>query len=212
MDDTRLTISYQIESDKPIPEDYFEHSFKVNGESKAGSMTIDNKEISPKLWAGFLSIEIYKDEFPKDTQIGITFEGKEGEVWEFTKQVTKQMTEKIEGFDYKQEKEGLVISVNKINRGPGGLLLTYTSNEQMYYLQSSIKFKVVDSYGKELKQLDGVLADGLGKNLYEPIDEGVTKLKITPYIELLQNDIERLSKEKMPKMNKIIFDTLTVEL
>lgn len=47
-----------------------------------------------------------------------------------------------------------------------------------------LQFRVVDSSGKELKILEGGVTDGDGKIVYEPINDTVDELTITPFIEL----------------------------
>lgn len=53
-----------------------------------------------------------------------------------------------------------------------------------------LQFRVVDSSGKELKILEGIVNDGDGKIVYEPINDTVYELTITPFIDLPKEKVD----------------------
>lgn len=142
-------------------------------------------ESSPTNWTGILNINYYS--FNPDTlKLGMTFEGKQGELFEFTKEVVKAQYENKIDIAKSQQIDNLKYEIHDIKWGTPGVLIAYDAQykEENYGRDVKLEFEVVDSSNKRLKEISGKY----GKQLFEPVENDVTELTITPYAKF---DIQR---------------------
>lgn len=186
-DGTRFNISYSIVSEKPIVEQYIEVSgYKIDKQVVPGGIGINNIIETPTETVGFLQVDPYwKDKpQPEELNLELTFKGQSGEQWSFTNPVTKQNNKEID-IDHSEKRGDFRFTVNQVILGPGGILLNYEAiSWERGRLEDFLRFRVVDSSGKELQILEGSVYDGDGKILYEPINDTVDELTITPYLDI----------------------------
>lgn len=186
-DGTRFNVSYSIVSEKPIVEQYIELAgYKIDKQVIPGSIGIKNMIETPTEKVGFLQIDPYwKDNSkPEALNLELAFKGQTGEQWSFTHSVTKQTNKEID-IGHSEKRGEFRFTVNKVILSPGGLLLSYEAiSMEKGPLENFLGFRVVDSSGKELKVLEGSKYDEDGTILYEPINDSVDELTITPFIDL----------------------------
>ena len=142
-------------------------------------------ESSPTNWTGILNINYYS--FNPDTlELGITFEGKQEELFEFTKEVVKAQYENKIDIAKSQQVDNLKYEITWIKWGTPGVLFAYDAQykEENYGRDVKLEFEVVDSSNKRLKEISWKY----GKQLFEPVENDVTELTITPYAKF---DIQR---------------------
>lgn len=184
-DDARATASFSVDSEKPITLDYFhiKHNYKDGMPESNYGITTD--ESSPTNWTGILNINYYS--FNPDTlELGITFEGKQGELFEFTKEVVKAQYENKIDIAKSQQIDNLKYEIHDIKWGTPGFLISYNAQYEEknpndtiieYARDVIIEFEVVDSSNKRLKEISWKY----GKQLFEPLENDVTELTIIPY-------------------------------
>lgn len=191
-DDARATASFSVDSEKPITLDYFhiKHNYKGGMPASNNGITID--ESSPTNWTGILNINYYSFN-PATLELGITFEGKQGELFEFTKEVVKAEYENKIDIAKSSQIDNLKYEIHDIKWGTPGVLISYNAQYKVknptdtiidYARDVSIEFEVVDSSNKQLKEISGKY----GKQLFEPLENDVTELTIIPYTKF---DIQR---------------------
>ncbi|WP_342601119.1 DUF4179 domain-containing protein [Psychrobacillus sp. FSL H8-0483] len=184
-DDARVTASFSVDSKKPITSDYFNIKHNYKGGMPLSNFGLTTDESSPTNWTGILNINYYS--FNPDTlKLGMTFEGKQGELFEFTKEVVKAQYENKIDIAKSQQIDNLKYEIHDIKWGTPGVLIAYDAQykEENYGRDVKLEFEVVDSSNKRLKEISGKY----GKQLFEPVENDVTELTITPYAKF---DIQR---------------------
>lgn len=177
-DDARVTASFSVDSEKSITSDYFNIDHNYKGGMPLSNYGIKTDESSPTNWTGILRINYYS--FNPDTlELGITFEGKQGELFEFTKEVVKAQYENKIDIAKSQQIDNLKYEIHDIKWGTPGVLIAYDAQymEGDYGTSVIIEFDVVDSSNRRLKEI----SRKFGKQLFEPLENEVTELTITPY-------------------------------
>lgn len=187
-DDARATASFSIDSEEPITLDYFNIKHNYKGVMPGSNYGITTDESSPTNWAGIIYINYYSFN-PNTLELGITFEGKQGEVFEFTKEVVKAKYENKIDIAKSQQIDNLKYEIHDIKWGTPGFLISYNADYEEinptdsiieYAREVIIEFEVVDSSNKRLKEI----SSKYGKQLFEPLENDVTKLTIIPYAKL----------------------------
>ncbi|QUG41885.1 DUF4179 domain-containing protein [Psychrobacillus sp. INOP01] len=184
-DDARVTASFSVDSEKPIASDYFNIDHNYKGGMPLSNYGLTTDETSPTNWTGILKINYYT--FNPDTlELGMTFEGKQGELFEFTKEVVKAQYENKIDIAKFQQIDNLNYEIHDIKWGTPGFLISYDAQykEENYGREVNLEFEVVDSSNKRLKEISWKY----GKQLFEPLENDVTELTITPYAKF---DIQR---------------------
>lgn len=184
-DDARVTASFSVDSEKPITSDYFNVKHNYKGGTPFSNYGLKVDESSPKNWTGILNINYYS--FNPDTlELGITFKGSQGELFEFTKEVVKAQYENKIDIGKSQQIDNLKYEIHDIKWGTPGVLFAYDAQykEENYGRDVKLEFEVVDSSNKRLKEISWKY----GKQLFEPVENDVTELTITPYAKF---DIQR---------------------
>lgn len=207
-DDARTTASFSIDSEKPIPSDYFNINHNWKGGTPSSNYGHILNENSPTNWTGIMIINYYS--FNPDTlELGITFEGKQGEFFEFTKKVDKAQYENIIDIAKTQQIDNLKYEIHDIKWGTPGFLISYDAQYKEENLTEVIfdfemdvifDFEVVDSSGKRLKEI----SNKYGKQLFEPLENDMTELTITPYAKFdLQDHNGKIIEWKEYKLDPI---------
>lgn len=228
-DGTRFTLSYSFESETPVEQDYLGYWFSLDGENLPGSIGEDYLELTPTHRTAIA--EIYPvtvgEEFPEKFQLGLHFDGKNGEKWDFTIPIAKKNNTQFIPVEYTDKIEGVIVSVSGLEVGPGGILIKAKSETKKYkHLESLLDFKVKDSLGNELltRTLHGTSNTWNRLNydiVFDPASSEATELIITPYInipkqgEWFENDIMGNESEVDVSQYQDIdftFESFTVEL
>lgn len=210
-DGTRFNISYSIVSEKPIVEQYVEIAgYKIDKQVVPGGIGINNIIENPTETVGFLQVDPYwKDKSqPEELNLELSFKGQSGEQWSFITPVTKQNNEEID-IGHSERRGDFRFTVDKVILGPSGLLLSYEARSwERGHLEMFLKFRVADSSGKELEILEGTVYDGDGKMVYEPINDTVDELIITPFIDLPKEKVDM----KIYENKNYKFDSFNVKI
>lgn len=192
-DDARATASFSIVSEKPIESDYFHISHNWKGGIPSSNAGVKLSKGSPTNWNGILDINYYS--FNPDTlELGITFEGKQGEFFDFKKEVVKAKYENEIEIAKTQQIDNFKFEIHDIKWGTPGLLISYDAQYKEknkptdviieYSRTVGIEFEVIDSTNKRLNEI----SSKYGKQLFEPLEDDVTELTIIPYAKF---DIQR---------------------
>lgn len=196
-DGTRLTVGYSLTSEEPLEEFYVDPGMKVTIDGKNFSFggSSGETEITPTYRTGIYNIEPSDIEVPEEFKLGLFFEGKGGERWKFSIPVKTQTGAELVTINETQQAGNIGLDISNLEVSPVGLRLTYNTvvEEGEFPLGAYIKFRAVDSSGAELAVSSegggyGEHVNGKvyikGNSLFEPIDENITALTITPYLDL----------------------------
>ncbi|MDW0111973.1 DUF4179 domain-containing protein [Sporosarcina saromensis] len=232
-DGTRLTVGYSLTSEKPLGEFYLNNGMNVTIDGKKFSFggNSEETEITPTFRRGIYNIEPSDIVVPEEFKLGLSFEGEGGERWKFFIPVNKQSGAKFVTIDETQQVGGVGLNISALEISPVGLRITYNTvaKENEFLSGAYIKFKAVDSSGNEL----AISSEGgghsnfingniytIGNSLFEPIDENVTELTITPYLDLSSGGGVEFDEDgnevpidfELQKGEKIKFESFTVTL
>lgn len=181
-DDARATVSFSVDSKKPISLEYFniEHNWK--GAQPQSNYGITTDASSPTNWTGILNINYYSFN-PETLELGITFEGKQGELFEFTKEVVKAKYENKINITKSQKIDNMKYEIEEIKWGTPGFLISYNAQykEKNYARDVLIEFEVFDDSNNRLKEI----SSKYGKQLFEPLDNDATEWTISPMLSLI---------------------------
>lgn len=195
-DGTRLTLGYSLTSEKPLEEFYLEGmNVTIDGKNFSWGGNGGETEVTPTYRTGIYHIEPSDIDVPETFKLGLLFEGKGGEQWKFSIPVKTQSEAQIVTINQTQQAGNIGLNISNLEINPVGLRITYSTvvEENEWPTGAYIKFKAIDSSGNEL----GVSSEGgghgehvngkiyaKGNSLFEPIDETVTELTITPYLDV----------------------------
>ncbi|MFJ7932775.1 DUF4179 domain-containing protein [Sporosarcina sp. NPDC096371] len=193
-DGTRVTVGYSEESEEPLEDLYVIPIFDVDGKRMPTGGIV--RKITPTYWTKVISIEPYREVLPKKFVLGMSFEGKNGEQWNFSAPVEEQPGVQQVTINHSQQIEGIDLLVENIKIGTSGFLLRYKVVSEKYPdLTTLLEFRVVDSLGNELTMSgggkengneDGLFEEGLvyGTRLFDSVDEHAKELTIIPYLSI----------------------------
>ncbi|MCG7345289.1 DUF4179 domain-containing protein [Sporosarcina sp. ACRSL] len=209
-DGTRFTFSYSLASDVPITDNYLTPSWTIDGQQYASGMgRYDEVVISPSERTGIYELTYYQEEtvpLKGKFELGLWFEGEDGEKWDFQIPVVKQADQRLITINEVQQLEDLNLKliVTSIESGPGGMLLNYKI-ESPYdqHIASFIRFEVFDENGNEYKQNNGSATGSRylkGNFLFDPIKDDATQLTINPIVYIPEDGtaIEVIGGEEFP--------------
>ena len=193
-DGTRVTVGYSQESEEPLDNLYIRPNFKVDGERMVTGTRV--REVTPTFWTNVISIEPYRMVLPKSFDLGMNFEGENGEEWHFSTPVEEQPGVQKVTINYSQQTEGIDLLVEDIKIGRSGIILRYeVASEKHQDLTTLVEFRVVDSLGNELGMSGGGKENGdeggffeegrvYGTRLFDSVDEHDKELTIIPYLQI----------------------------
>lgn len=214
-DGTRFTLSYSLESEKPMSEDYIDAmDFIIDGKQIAYGISNEITYSASTHHKGIAAIDTAKD-LPETFSLNVMFIGKEGDKWEFSLPIHAQTNVKTIVTNYEQEAAGVWLSVTDIIHGPAGLKVNYKmemkDGDLQKYMADLIGFRIEDDLGNELVLNTGsnygFSEDGKinieGNEMFNPISNNATKLTVTPYFNLPK---ERKISETNAEGEEIVFD------
>lgn len=227
-DQNNISIGLFIESDEPLPEHYFGASM---------DMTIDGD--FPSYLAGEYSEDmltdtsrtaiqqiVITDEMPDAFELGLSLEGEKGEQWDFSLPIEKINDVKKVFVDHTQMVDELEINVPELTISETGIALSYEGVDNKADFDESIgnnvEFRITDQDGQEISGrtggVNGELIDDqiiyTSNKQFDPIDESVTSLTITPYLETYDVFDEQMIKQNKEKDHDetTTFESFTVNL
>src|SRR5690625_501514 len=196
-DQNNISIGLFIESDEPLPEHYF---------GSGMDMTIDGNY--PSYLAGEYGEEsltetsmtaiqqiVITEEMPDAFELGLSLKGEKGEQWDFSLPIEKINDVKKVFVNHTQMVDELEISVPDLTISETGIALSYAGVDGETDLAASsgadVEFRLTDQDGREIAgrtgevmgELDGDKIIHTSKKQFDPIDESVTSLTITPHLE-----------------------------
>ncbi|WP_077212249.1 DUF4179 domain-containing protein [Bacillus dakarensis] len=234
-DQNNITIGLFIESDKELDQFYFGAGmdFTINGKTPAGSTGTYGEEIlSANTRTAIQEINV-TEELPEEFQLGLTLHGEKGETWHFSTPVEKISEIHKIPVQHSQDVDGVHITVTEMSISETGLGIAYESYEEETDFEISrggnIEFLVVDQDGNEITGRSGGVAGERVKDIivyksnkqFDPIDDHVTELTITPYVvipsaggrvEIDENGKETELEYKGNTIKPIEFESFKVKL
>lgn len=233
-DDIRFTLAYSFATEKSFGDETFPSpTLSIDGEiiGMSHGKGIDNS--SPTYQTQELSFT--PTDLPKEFDLEVTFEQKDGETVKFIIPVSSQTTSEFVQINEKLESDLFTIVLSNLEFTEGGMLLSYGTTIQdsrkADFLLMDLEFKIVDEFGKEYVSTrssgSGMARNGIRNStdqlLFHPVDDQVKELTITPYL-----DVQRYNTDsdgtKVPidhpayeesdyeKIDNIKFDSVTVKL
>ena len=234
-DGTRFTFSYSFKTKEPVDEFYLEQRLSINGESMLASIGINTIESTPTYLAEISEIQtsaeihqVYSsvDDLPEDFELGLHFNGQNGEVWDFAIPISRKNNTKLIPIEHTQEVDDIKVSVASLKLSPSGILLTFKSESaEDKFLVGAVDFQIIDSSGKELFIREGYGSSNDSKYLnseyiFDPVSKDATELTITPYINIpkqgeaveVLDGVDREVDLSIYKDKEFKFDSFTVTL
>ena len=188
-DGTRVTVGYSQESEEPLDNIYIHPNFEVDGKRMVSGTFV--REVTPTFWTNVISIEPYRMVLPKSFDLGMSFEGKNGEEWHFSAPVEEQPGVQQVAINHSQQTDGVDLFVENIKIGRTGFLLRYeVASEKYHDVLTFVEFRIVDSLGNELALSGGGKENGYergrvyGTRLFDSVDEHDKELTIIPYVSI----------------------------
>lgn len=192
-DGTRFTVSYSLESEKPLKEYYFENGspdFTINGEHFDYGAGLSNNDVTPTYRTGIFDIDVLT-ELPEAFDFEMIFEGPNNRQWNFNIPVKMQTEVEVVKIDHTQQSEDVTLFVSDLKISPAGLRFNFNAVANTGLFETgNIDFHIEDQSGNEIESHSGassmVSENGKdhqsGGRLFDPISHDVKKLIVTPYI------------------------------
>lgn len=195
-DQNNLTIGLKIESEKILEESYFSGGmdFTIDGDFPAvASGSYEESIISETTRTAIQEINVTED-MPEEFELGLMLHGEDGETWYFTTPVEKITDIENIPVNHSETVDGVGLTVTEISVSQTGVSLSYESSENETDFDVSrggnIEFLMVDEDGNEIPGHSGGASGELindrivfkSDKQFDPIDESVTELTITPYL------------------------------
>lgn len=234
-DQNNISIGLFIESEKELGELYFGAGmdFTMDGTlPSSASGTFGEDILSETTRTAIQEINV-TDEMPEEFDLGLVLHGEKGETWHFTVPLGKITDLTIIDVNHAQSADGVDLTVKDLSISPTGIALSFESREAETDFDltrgGNIEFNMVDQDGKEIiGHSGGVTGELIKDNIvfksnkqFEPIDDTVTALTITPYVvipssggsvEIDEDGVERELAYKGHLIKPIEFDSFTVDV
>lgn len=231
-DGTRFTISFSLESEKALEDHYLSSGPDptINGEPINFSASYEETKVSANFRTGIYDIAVSEDLPEDDFELGLTFHGEDGKRWDFTVPVSVHADVTRVAIGHEQQAGGIALTVSDLKIGPTRALITFhTVSEGDNELANFIEFKVADEEGNEIESyFGGSQGERIGGKMYttgshffDPLDDDVKELTLTPYLALPAGgggvEIDESGKETelafdFSGAEDIEFDSFTVTL
>jgi len=232
-DQNNISIGLFIESNEPLPEHYFGAGMDITINGKMPSYFAGDYGENSLSDTSLMAIQqiLLTDEMPDAFELGLILTGEKGERWDFSVPIEKVKDVKKVLINHSQTLDNLEIFVDELMISPTGITLTYDSIETETDFQESlggnVEFKITDQNGQEIPGITGgvmgELIDGkiyhTSNKQFDPIDESVTSLTITPYFDEwveygVEVDGDQTVKQFKRKSSSDlgIFESFTVDL
>ncbi|SFP64729.1 DUF4179 domain-containing protein [Salibacterium halotolerans] len=237
-DNSRLTISYFLESEDAIGEHYFSGDsfrYKINGEFPDGSSGGHQATtLSPTSRTGIMEFNI-GNEAPDQFNFELFMEADNGKEWEFSFPVETIEGLKTFAVNHNQTAGNIDLHVSDMSISSSGISLNYKtvspapeSGRIGRIPAQYLEFHITDENGEEVTSYSGG-SSGTKKNgsihltgnkLFDPIGENVQQLTITPYLKLpsdgggvkLEQDGNKTALNgDISELKNVEFDPFTVE-
>lgn len=136
------------------------------------------------------------EDMPDTFELGFVLQGENGEEWYFSTPVEKLTDIQTVEVNHSQTVDGVTVNVPELSLSKTGLSLTYNGIDQETDFDLSrggfIEFVIVDQNNKRINGLSGGVSGNLMNDQieyksikqFDPLDESVTELTITPQLLL----------------------------
>lgn len=232
-DQNNISIGLFIESEESLPEHYFGGGMDMTIDGKNPAYIASSYHEEKISDTSFIRIQqiMLTDEMPEVFELGLILYGEKGEQWDFSVPIEKIKDVKKVLINHSQTVGDLEIFVDEILISQTGLTLTYDSIEVATDFEASVggnvEFKITDQNGREINGINGgvmgELIDGkiyhTSNKQFDPIDDSVTSLTITPYFDdwveygvEVEGDqtVKQLKRKNGPELGT--FESFTVNL
>ncbi|MBM7839777.1 hypothetical protein JOC54_003057 [Alkalihalobacillus xiaoxiensis] len=197
-DQSNLSVSLLIEGEKKLnyePIDMMSH-FTIDGQTPASSTgSYSEEELSETTRSAIVEMNV-TDEMPDAFELGLMLQAEDGEAWYFSTPVEKLTDIQTVAVNHSQTVDGVTVNVPELSLSKTGLSLTYKGIDQETDFDLSrggfIEFVIVDQNNKRINGLSGGVSGNLMNDQieyksikqFDPLDESVTELTITPQLLL----------------------------
>lgn len=233
-DQNNITIGLYIESEEALDEHYFGAGmdFTIDGKSPMmASGSYGEDTLSTTTRTAIQEINVTK-ELPDAFELGLILNGENGETWYFSTPIEKISDIRTVPVNHSQTVDGLELTVTelKISQTGASLSMEVSDEETDFDLSRGgyIEFLMFDQNGNEIEGLSGGVTGELVKDKimytsnkhFDPIDEHVTELTITPHLEFplsgggveSANGKEKVLELKLDSLKPVEFESFKVEI
>jgi hypothetical protein len=233
-DQTNITVGFTVESKKELSEHYFGAgmNFTINGETFNMSGSHHEKIVSPTVRTGITDFNV-TEEMPESFELGMVLEGESGEKWMFSTPIEEISDVEHITVNHKQQAEGIHLDVSELSLSPSSVGISFEASQQGNLDDrvetSFIEFRMTDEHGKEIIShsggVKGEFNDGKwvfnGNKTFDPINNDVKELTITPYLmlptggssaEINENGEEIVTEFDGSSLKEVKFKPFTVTL
>lgn len=234
-DQNNITVGLIIESEKELDELYFGAGmdFTVNGKHPTSASGSYGEDIVSETTRTAIQNINVTEEMPEKFELGLMLHGEAGETWYFTTPIQKITDITKIAVNHSQTVDGLELTVPELSISDTGISIVYESSENETDFELSrggnIEFLVVDQDGNEITTYSGGATGELinekivfkSNKHFDPIDNSVTELTITPHlviptggggVEVDEDGVERELEFKGDSIRPIKFDPFTVKI
>ena len=234
-DQNNITIGLYIESEEELGEFYFGSGmdFTIDGSLPSGATGSYGEEILSATTRTAIEEINVTEEMPDEFELGLVLHGEDGKTWYFSTPVEKISDVAVIPVDHTQSVDGVELSVTEVAVSQTGVSVVYESVEEEVDFDLSrggnIEFLMEDQDGNEIEGRSGGVTGELvddrivytSRKQFDPIDDGVTELTITPYVvvpsegggvEIDEDGVEKELEFKGDLIKPIEFAPFTVEI
>lgn len=201
-DQNNITVGLIIESDKELTESYFSggNDFIVNGKLLNEYTGGYQENIhSTNYRTALLNIATTKD-MPTSFELGLIIYGENGEKWYFSTNIEKIPDIVSVPIHYSETVNGINLNVEEIKLSDTASNIVFVSSAEGFDMESSkagnIEFLIVDQNDTKIQNYSGGVSGKKVHNRivfesekhFDPINENVKELTITPYLVIPDNE------------------------
>ncbi|KAB8138130.1 DUF4179 domain-containing protein [Gracilibacillus oryzae] len=232
---SKITVGLIIETEKELEEHYFGAGMDItiNGKLPKGSSGSYGEEIQSDTVITAIQEISVSEEMPDAFDLGLILHGENGEKWYFTTPIEKITDVQQIPLDHSQTVDGVELTVKELSLSEAGGSISFESLEDGTDFALSkgkyIEFKLVDQNGNEITSYSGggsgeIRGDKLfyqSSKDFDPIDNSVTELTITPYlalpsgggsVEIDENGESRELELNFDVLQPVEFESIKVEI
>lgn len=224
-DQNNISISYIIDSEKPLEENYTSAGmeFTINGESpNMGSLMYMESSQSATTRTAVQEISVTK-EMPDKFELGVILKGENEEVWNFSTSVEKMENIQTIPVQHSQSADGINLTITDLSLSELGVSISYESLDEKTNFGITrvdrIGINLFDQDGNEIKSFSGSGESWFFDNnpgfknieLFDPIDSNVTELTIIPYLNR-GAEFDKNGEEIKIEKEDVDFEPIIIEI
>lgn len=224
-DQNNISISYIIDSEKPLEENYTSTGmeFTINGKSpNMGSLMYMESSQSATTRTAVQEISV-TEEMPEKFELGVILKGEKEETWNFSAPVEKMKNIQTIPVQHSQSADGINFTITDLSLSELGVSISYESLDEKTNFGLNrvgrIGINLFDQDGNEITSFSGSGKSWFFDNnpgfknieLFDPIDSDVTELRIIPYLSR-GAEFDKNGEEIKIEKEDVDFEPIIIEI